>query len=100
LEWFPDKQRIVVGLESKPEMPTEIILPESQVSAIVPMPKSETRAKLPVESVSSSKPGPIGVVKERELTSKQFPGKKITLEYVEKPKPKKRGRPKKSKGKS
>jgi hypothetical protein len=36
LEWYPDQHRVVVELEPKPEMPNKIIIPESQISAIIP----------------------------------------------------------------
>jgi hypothetical protein len=128
---------VVVELESKPEMPTEIILPEAQVSAIVPMPKENkrekaldkiaaqtikeekdiavgekigkkiaeekngTKAKLPDESVSSSKSeekcSAVAIKKEYKGG---YVGPKDINELdkaLRKPKPKRRGRPKKKK---
>ena len=121
LEWSPEEGMVLVELESKPEMPTVILIPREQVSAMVPMPKKATTAKLPDETVSSSK----SEVLKREITLDKLPGKpKAAIEYsttyeppepyagtptqlkaalkrgqdlLAKPKPKKRGRPKKVK---
>ena len=121
LEWYPDTGMVLVELESKPEMPTVILLPRDQVSAIIPLEsksksKEATKAKLPDESVSSSK------LREQALEDLKAQGGKppqgrtqeasfkvegrgileaadnITHKYDKKPKPKKRGRPKKKKG--
>jgi hypothetical protein len=36
LEWYPEERRVIIELDDKPEMPTTIIIPETQVSAIIP----------------------------------------------------------------
>jgi len=92
LEWLADKGMVLVELESKPEMPTVILLPREQVSAIIPLkskPKEATKAKLPVESVSSSKSeGEMALQSTAVLTKSRADAQA---------KPKKRGRPKKKK---
>ena len=120
LEWLADKGMVLVELESKPEMPTVILLPREQVSAIIPLkskPKEATKAKLPDETVSSSKSGELktgpvegmtyleAAYKERGKSQPRAAGVgKYEVDTETggikeiKPKPKKRGRPKKKKG--
>ena len=74
LEWLADKGMVLVELESKPEMPTVILLPREQVSAIIPLkskPKEATKAKLPDETVSSSKSEPLAEWKEGSKENKR-----------------------------
>jgi hypothetical protein len=113
LEWFPDKQRVVVELESKPEMPTEIILPESQVSAIVPMPKENKREKaldkIAAQTIKEEKDIAVGekigkkIAEEKNGTKAKLPDESVSSSKSEQEKPdlpnpkKKRGRSKKKK---
>ena len=115
LVWLVDKRVIKVVLEAHAEMPNVAMIPQESLSVIVPMPKEATKAKLPDETVSSSK------LREQALEDLKAQGGKppqgrtqeasfkvegrgileaadnITHKYDKKPKPKKRGRPKKKK---
>ena len=121
LVWLVDRRIVRVVLEAHEEMPNVALIPQEALSVIVPMPKKATKAKLPDEMVSSSKFSKDGVVSDKEWVKdrgiktdlgENKPMPKATEEEISnptggkpdvlfvnnpipKPKPKKRGRPKK-----